>query len=66
MHAPITTIVIQVREDREDFHGCISHVQVKGSGTPEQFKAALELAMKQAGAGLKSPGAIEAREYTMA
>lgn len=60
-----TTVVIQVREDREDFHGTLSHVAVKGNGSPEQFRAALALAMKQAGKGLQAPNTARRLEYTL-
>lgn len=61
-----TTVIIEVREDREDFHGTISHVAIKGNGNPEQFKAAIALAMKQAGLGLQAPNTQRRLEYTMA
>jgi hypothetical protein len=47
-----TIVTIQVREDRPDFHGVTAHVAVKGNGSPEQFRTALALAMKQAGVNL--------------
>jgi hypothetical protein len=59
-----TTITIEVREDRPDFHGRIAHVAVKGSGSPEQFRTALALAMKQAGLGLSSVARQPAAEHS--
>lgn len=45
----MTIIIVQVREDSRDFHGVVSHVAVKGDGSPGHFEAAKRLAMEQAG-----------------
>lgn len=43
-----TTIIVEVREDRECFHGRVAHVAVQGDGSPKHFEFAAREAMRQA------------------
>lgn len=54
-----TTVIVTVREDGADFHGVTAHVAIAGNGSPEQFRVAMEAAMREAGKNL--PGAARSQ-----